>query len=632
MDQLRKVDDSYRSVLSCKEIIDNDSGGLLELAYPLPEVSLKENLKQIKDSFKQRDISSFFKYLEKFHNTCKLATSCLEHFSYDFNALKKIIFSQDLNIELISLIKKSQKSLALYNQNVLIKNAFFDIFLSDKQKTFKNLSKRFPKFFKEFVSTSKAIIEKSENILRILMTASKNLATFRAKREIESYFLESQKIINQFKSYNNFFNSYYSKYDSYFEKKEEESKAPEKSTDLLEPISISPISSPTTSIINDTSSQPQMPKLVDNDTKAKDIDDTSDEPEIKTQDLSLFKDELLNSISEKTNEIIEGIRGQLLIDDNLMKMILPIVETSVKSSISNINNNIDIINKQLNSNKAPSINSSVLEKIIEEKLNNVIAPQLQKFIMQQLSNQVTPDQATAIKENIVVTIEQTVDDKIEDLSQQPEVKTEDIVLVEKDFKTEATNLFKEKIKEYLNKELNDNQLILFLNIIEKSFNDINSFSDFINSDQFKEAINNPENKSIKSKLDASIKKYNEALNPKKEEDIPPKAQTPVEQKPSPIVPSSNLTSKYSSKELNELKQIVSLFNNMTSASIHENIVSSNAELILKEILETDDLFNKIKQDLPANLIQELSKDFDKPHEKFKFIRNIISFIQKILKK
>lgn len=524
MIKLRQTDDSYRSVMSGKQIISNESGTLLEAAFPLSNVSLKELVKNIKKYYKEKDFLNFNENLKKFNDQVTQAKNCLEYFSYDISLFEKQLLSKNIEANVKYYFLKSQNTITLFNKQQLIKNSIFE---SESQKKFQDLLKKFPKKFNKLNLEMKSIVDKSQRLLDAMINSADKFSTFRAYRQAEPYSLECKKIISQINSFNNSFDKFYSSNLEQILSKEDESFLERKIKETEETQAET-----TKPIISDQFSQPSMPKMVENIPIPS---AQTNQPVIIQEDLEDLQQKILKGILDKKSEIINELKNDLIItDDRLLQLINPIINGALSGSAKQVNESIERIKDKLKEHESKLINAKILENIVESKLNQVIVPGLEQFIVSKLSEQIGSDKIDAIKTSILKSLEQIINNKINELSIQAPVAplisapapatsvppavpvsatpapaaTVEPASPTKEIKTSnVNNKLQEKIEEITGIDLGENRIILLANIIKKHFSkNETKCIEFIDSEKFKLILEQKnEDKSYKECIEEALK-------------------------------------------------------------------------------------------------------------------------------
>jgi flagellar biosynthesis chaperone FliJ len=208
MEILREVDEKVR------EIAMSDSDG-----------TLKSLIKTAKSKFNRREYIDTIVYLGRFHERIDNIKNEFIKLEKDLNKAHNQFLFADLDQSQKDFLMKKMpsrffkeekpepKKAGLADED-LIKMAWIggDIWhnLTDPRgRSLKVWESKVPKYAKELRRETEKMINKSESMFQILNKSLKTLADLRARRLLEDYVAESDKITKKFQDYNNEFTSFY---------------------------------------------------------------------------------------------------------------------------------------------------------------------------------------------------------------------------------------------------------------------------------------------------------------------------------------------------------------------------------------------------------------------------------------
>ena len=428
MDNLRQTDDAVRSLLSGDP---NFSIPIkVENNIVLESVSLEDSerfnleklIKLIRKNINRKEYMTAVGHLGRFHKKINDMVFILKQLNIKpEKSVEKILFkdlSEESKKNLLD-IKKRFESKSAQNQNGIIKTAgildYFHNILTERGRALSAIEKIYPKQFSALKSELNSITDKSEKLLKNIISNLKDMSMARARRDTDKYMEKVKLIISDYEKYNNDFKNFFNNQVKGFLEKEKLIEKPS-SQSIGEPISKLPPPKPVAATPTETKpivSEPtetveeklletiiELPKKVNKEPEEDVTKTIISEPSIISED----------QIIKKFKEIASQKDGISRADvfDKLVKFFKTDVK-KIEDAFRNYRNNfyINLFNKNINLSAEDAkkmflldinlnrdgfdpqkIKDSIIEKLPKE---TQIAPELEKTTIQPSVSKIEPE-------------------------------------------------------------------------------------------------------------------------------------------------------------------------------------------------------------------------------------------------
>lgn len=216
MTSLRTADAKIRSIATGTSIEGED---------PIDSIALKELLKQAKSNLNRREYMTAIAFLSRFHKKLYDIVKIIDGLNIDVDQVHHDFLFKDLDEEQKKHLSEMKGRFATIRGYGLISEAGIMDFLhnisSDRGKALAAWEKRYPKQVGKLKKDTANLIAKSENILSSVISAMKEMATYRATRKVDDYVKAASKISSIYNNYDRIFREHYnSNVKGFLEKQE----------------------------------------------------------------------------------------------------------------------------------------------------------------------------------------------------------------------------------------------------------------------------------------------------------------------------------------------------------------------------------------------------------------------------
>jgi hypothetical protein len=220
MDKLRDdTDDPIRAIVS---------GNKIGKASPPDNHSLKDLLKLAKSNFNRREYMKCIADLGRFHKRMNDVIKIINSFQYNLDKVHhRFLFdrvtpgSTDYDPEYAEYIKNLKEQFsaprtANYFESSFIKEAgildFFKNIGTERGRALSAWEKRYPARIKELKTAIKTLLDRSDSLLTKTLSTLKQMASYRASRQVDDYINSASRIAIEYKPYDALFKSVYEKH------------------------------------------------------------------------------------------------------------------------------------------------------------------------------------------------------------------------------------------------------------------------------------------------------------------------------------------------------------------------------------------------------------------------------------
>ena len=205
MESLRVKDDTIRSITSGETIGDGDPGS--------DPVSLKSLIKSINSNFNRREYMSAIADLGRFHKKVFDITQIIEELKLDIDAVHHEFLFKDLGDDQKKYLHEMKNRFAFLQNTKLIKEAgVMDFFYNIGTKRGRALAaweKRYPKQVAKLKKDTANLLNKSESLQSVILSALKEMASARSSRNVDNYTKSVEKITKAYANYDKIFREFY---------------------------------------------------------------------------------------------------------------------------------------------------------------------------------------------------------------------------------------------------------------------------------------------------------------------------------------------------------------------------------------------------------------------------------------
>lgn len=220
MDKLRDdTDDPIRAIVS---------GNKIGKASPPDNHSLKDLLKLARSNFNRREYMKCIADLGRFHKRMNDVIKIINSFQYNLDKVHhRFLFdrvtpgSTDYDPEYAEYIKNLKEQFsaprtANYFESSFIKEAgildFFKNIGTERGRALSAWEKRYPARIKELKTAVKTLLDRSDSLLTKTLSTLKQMASYRASRQVDDYINSASRIAIEYKPYDALFKSVYEKH------------------------------------------------------------------------------------------------------------------------------------------------------------------------------------------------------------------------------------------------------------------------------------------------------------------------------------------------------------------------------------------------------------------------------------
>jgi len=200
MDHLRNVDDGVRAIAAGEQV--GDAGA------PSDATSLKDLLKSVKSNLNRREYMRAVADLGRFHKKVYEISKLLSLFKSNVDKTHEKFLFQDMDEETKKHLQDlggRWKGAAL--QPYFVKEAnlldFFTNIATERGRALAAWEKRYPHKVKKMKDDAVSLLGQSEKLLNIILGTLKDMAKARATRNPDAYINLSDKITNNFNTFEN---------------------------------------------------------------------------------------------------------------------------------------------------------------------------------------------------------------------------------------------------------------------------------------------------------------------------------------------------------------------------------------------------------------------------------------------
>jgi hypothetical protein len=211
MDSIRQVDGNVRSIATGKAVDGGEPGE--------DSSSMKDLLKQAKSNINRNEYMTAVGQLGRFHKKVadivaqfKLLNTTVDKVHHQFLFDKIDEKGKD---DTIKHLRDLQKRMAETERQKLVKEGTFADFLykvlrpDERGKALRFYEKRFPKEYRALKVNTEKLLTSSENLYNQVITSLKEMASARAKRDVNNYVKSFEKINGKYSGYDTQFKEYY---------------------------------------------------------------------------------------------------------------------------------------------------------------------------------------------------------------------------------------------------------------------------------------------------------------------------------------------------------------------------------------------------------------------------------------
>jgi hypothetical protein len=205
MENLRVADNKIRAIASGQDIEGQDPGS--------DPIALKELLKNAKSNLNRREYMTVVADLGRFHNKMSEISTAIKALNTNVDKVHHQFLFKELGDEQKKqLLNLHQKFASQYQAEMVKQSSIADFFINIGTKRGRALAaweKRYPKQVNKLKKETINLLSSSEKLFTTLISSLKEMASSRAKRNVDNYVKSAQKINSVYEAYNTGFKTYY---------------------------------------------------------------------------------------------------------------------------------------------------------------------------------------------------------------------------------------------------------------------------------------------------------------------------------------------------------------------------------------------------------------------------------------